>query len=83
MNGEDFLKFQAEQYQFAGQQIKLYSRYLKRDSHTGNLKDDAMKANLFALQARSDAIGHEHSDFHVDGILPAFNIIHGKPTTVD
>ncbi|KAH9953908.1 hypothetical protein BGW80DRAFT_1406286 [Lactifluus volemus] len=31
MNSEAFLKFQAEQYEFAHQQINLYSRYLKRD----------------------------------------------------
>jgi hypothetical protein len=56
MNSEEFLKFQAEQYQFASQQIELYSRYLKKDSRAGHLKYDAEKANSLALQARLDAI---------------------------
>jgi fatty acid synthase subunit alpha, fungi type len=30
MNSEKFLKFQAEQHEFAHQQINLYSRYLMR-----------------------------------------------------
>ena len=70
MNSEEFLKFQAEQYQFAGQQIGLYSRYLK-DSRAGDLKYNAEKANSIALQARLGAISHEHRDFYVDGVLPA------------
>ena len=36
MNSEEFFKFQAEQYEFAGQQIGLHSRYLG-DSHAGDL----------------------------------------------
>lgn len=73
MNSEEFLKFQAEQHQFAGQQIELYSRYLKKDSRAGDLKYDAEKTNSLALQARLDAISREHGDFYVDGILPAFD----------
>ena len=73
MNSEEFLKFQAEQYQFAGQQIELYSRYLKKDSRAGDLKYDAEKTNSLGLQARLDAISREHGDFYVDGILPAFD----------
>ena len=78
MNSEEFLKFQAEQYQFAGQQIELYSRYLKKDSRAGDLKYDAEKANSVALQARLDAISREHGDFYVDGILPAFDALKAR-----
>ena len=35
-NSEEFLKSQAEQYEFTSQQIGLYSRYLG-DSHAGDL----------------------------------------------
>ena len=78
MNSEEFLKFQAEQYQFAGQQIELYSRYLKKDSRAGDLKYDAEQANSLALQARLDAISREHGDFYVDGILPAFDALKAR-----
>lgn len=78
MNSEEFLKFQAEQYQFASQQIELYSRYLKKDSRAGHLKYDAEKANSLALQARLDAISREHGDFYVDGVLPAFDALKAR-----
>ena len=78
MNSEEFLKFQAEQYQFASQQIELYSRYLKKDSRAGHLKYDTEKANSLALQARLDAINREHGDFYVDGILPAFDALKAR-----
>ena len=78
MNSEEFLKFQTEQYQFAGQQIELYSRYLKKDSRAGDLKYDAEKANSLTLQSRLDAIGREHGDFYVDGILPAFDALKAR-----
>ncbi|KAF9648674.1 fatty acid synthase [Thelephora ganbajun] len=78
MNSEEFLKFQAEQYQFAGQQIELYSRYLKKDSRAGDLKYDAEKANSLALQARLDALSREHGDFYVNGILPAFDALKAR-----
>jgi len=78
MNSEEFLKFQTEQYQFASQQIELYSRYLKKDSRAGDLKYDEEKANSFALQARLDAIGREHGDFYVDGILPSFDALKAR-----
>ena len=78
MNSEEFLKFQEEQYQFAGQQIELYSRYLKKDSRAGDLKYDTEKANSLALQARLDAISREHGDFYVDGILPAFDALKAR-----
>ena len=70
MNSEELLKFQAEQCQFAGQQIGLYSRYLK-DSRAGDPQYNTEKANSVALQARLDAISHEHGDFCDDDILPA------------
>ena len=78
MNSEEFLKFQEEQHQFAGQQIELYSRYLKKDSRAGDLKYDTEKANSLALQARLDAISREHGDFYVDGILPAFDALKAR-----
>jgi fatty acid synthase subunit alpha len=78
MNSEEFLKFQTEQYQFAGQQIELYSRYLKKDTRAGDLKYDAERANSLALQARLDAISREHGDFYVDGILPAFDALKAR-----
>jgi len=78
MNSEEFLKFQTEQYQFAGQQIELYSRYLKKDSRAGDLKYDSEKTNSLALQARLDAINREHGDFYVDGILPAFDALKAR-----
>ena len=74
MNSEEFLKFQAEQYQFAGQQIELYSRYL-RDSRAGDLQYDAENASSLALQARLDAIIRKHDNFYVEGTLPAFNAL--------
>jgi fatty acid synthase subunit alpha len=39
MNSEEFLKFQAEQHEFAYQQINLYSRYLKHDPCQGIRKN--------------------------------------------
>ena len=36
MNSEEILKFQAEQHQFAAQQIEPHSRYLKKDSRAGD-----------------------------------------------
>ena len=36
MNGDEFLRSQAGQYELAGEQIGLYSCYLK-DSHAGDL----------------------------------------------
>ena len=71
MNSEESLKFQTEQYQFAAQQIELYSRCLEKDSRAGDLKYEAEKANSVALEARLDAISRENGDFYVDGILPA------------
>src|ERR1700690_638023 len=51
INSEEFLKFQAEQEQFAAQHIKLYMRYLKCDSRSGKLAYDKAKATAMALQA--------------------------------
>jgi fatty acid synthase subunit alpha, fungi type len=73
INSEEFLKFQAEQEQFAAQQIELYMRYLKRDSRAGNIAFDKEKAHSTALQNRLDAIAREHGDLYVDGIMPVFD----------
>jgi len=78
MNSEEFLKFQAEQHQFATQQIELHSHCLKKDSRAGDLKYDAEKANSLNLQARLDAISHEHGDFHVDGTLPVSDALKAR-----
>jgi fatty acid synthase subunit alpha len=73
INSEEFLKFQADQEQFAAQHIELYMRYLKRDSRSGELAYDKEKANSVALQARLDSIAKEHGDTYVDGIQPIFD----------
>ena len=72
MEGDyESLEFQAEQYQFAGQQIELYSRHFEKDPRAGDLKYEAEKANSVALEARLDAISRERGDFYVDDILLA------------
>ena len=53
MNSEEFLKFQAEQHEFAYQQINLYSRYLKRDP---------VKARYFTTKKKLD-----HHRFRLTG----------------
>ncbi|THH15787.1 hypothetical protein EW146_g4747 [Bondarzewia mesenterica] len=73
INSEEFLKFQAEQQQFAEQHVELYMRYLKRDSRAGDIAFDKEKANSAALQARLDSITKEHGDTYIDGIQPAFD----------
>ena len=73
MNSEEFLKFQAEQEQFAAQHIELYMRYLKRDSRAGEVAFDKEKANAVELQARLDSIAKEHGDAYIDGIQPIFD----------
>ena len=78
INSEEFLKFQAEQEQFARQQIELYMRYLKQDSRAGELKYDAEKANVATLQSRLDAIAKEHGDTYIDGIQPVFDVLKAR-----
>ncbi|KAL0065236.1 fatty acid synthase alpha subunit Lsd1 [Marasmius tenuissimus] len=73
INSEEFLKFQAEQEQFAAQHIELYMRYLKRDSRSGEISFDREKANSVALQAKLDSILKEHGDLYIDGIQPVFD----------
>ena len=73
INSEEFLKFQAEQEQFAAQHIELYMRYLKRDSRSGEIAFDKEKANSLALQAKLDSIAREHGDLYIDGIQPVFD----------
>ncbi|KAH9957666.1 hypothetical protein BC827DRAFT_1223648, partial [Russula dissimulans] len=64
-----FLKFQAEQYEFAQQQINLYSRKILYDKE---------RASPAGLQARWDSIGREHGDMYIDGIQPVFNALKGR-----
>lgn len=78
INSEEFVKFQAEQEQFARQQIEVYMRYLKRDSREGEMKYDAEKANTATLQARLDAITKEHGDTYIDGIQPTFDALKAR-----
>ncbi|KAF8271214.1 fatty acid synthase [Lactarius quietus] len=78
MNSEEFLKFQAEQHEFAHQQINLYSRYLKRDPRLGEILYDKEKASSAQLQARLDSIGREHGDTYVDGIQPVFDALKAR-----
>src|SRR6267142_610722 len=78
MNSEEFLKFQAEQYEFAHQQINLYSRYLKRDPRQGEILFDKEKATSTQLQARLDSIGQEHGDTYINGIQPVFDALKAR-----
>lgn len=78
MNSEEFLKFQAEQHEFAHQQINLYSRYLKRDPRLGEILYDKEKTNAAQLQARLDNIAREHGDTYVDGIQPVFDALKAR-----
>jgi fatty acid synthase subunit beta len=73
INSEEFIKFQAEQEQFAAQHIELYMRYLGRDSRAGEIAFDQEKANSAALRAKLDSITKEHGDTYIDGIQPRFD----------
>lgn len=73
MNSEEFLKFKAEQEEFAARHIELYMRYLNRDSRAGGQAYDEEKANSLKLQAKLDDIAREHGDTYVQGIMPVFD----------
>ena len=73
INSEEFLKFQAEQEQFAVHQIELHMRYPKKDLHSGEIAFNKEKAVLEALQAKLDTIVCEHSNGYIDGIQPMFD----------
>ncbi|KAG8905251.1 3-oxoacyl-[acyl-carrier-protein] synthase [Tulasnella sp. 403] len=72
MNSEEFLKFQAKQYEFARQQVELHMRYLDQDTRAGHRLYDDEKMNSLALQKKLDDITKEHGDYYVEGIQPAF-----------
>ncbi|KAK0213643.1 fatty acid synthase alpha subunit-like protein, partial [Armillaria fumosa] len=78
INSEEFLKFQADQEQFAAQHIELYVRYLKRDSRAGEIAFDKEKAHSEELQAKLDSIAKEHGDVYIDGIQSAFDPIKAR-----
>ena len=78
INSEEFLKFQAEQQQFARQQIEVYMRYLNLDSRAGEIKYDSEKTNALTLQSKLDAISREHGDMYIDGIQPAFDVLKAR-----
>jgi fatty acid synthase subunit alpha len=73
INSEGFLKFQAEQEQFAAQHIELYVRYLKKDSRSGEISFDKERAHSEVLQAKLDGIAREHDDLYIDGIQLVFD----------
>jgi len=75
MNSEEFLRFQAEQYEFTHQLINLYSRYLKCDPRQGKILFDKEKTTLAQLQARLDNISREHGDTYINGIQPVFDML--------
>ena len=56
MNSKEFLKFRAEQHEFAHQQINLYSRYLKCDPRQGEILYDKEKASSAQIQTQLDNI---------------------------
>lgn len=72
INSEEFIKFQAEQHEFARQQVELYMRYLDLDPRSGDRQADVEKMSAAALQAKLDSIDKEHGDFYVNGIQPVF-----------
>jgi fatty acid synthase subunit alpha, fungi type len=80
MNSEEFLKFQAEQHEFAYQQINLYSCYLKRDPRQGEILYDKEKASSSQIQARLDSIGLEHGNtyIYIESIQPVFDALKAR-----
>ncbi|KAF8492449.1 hypothetical protein F5888DRAFT_1891852 [Russula emetica] len=74
MNNEGFLKFQAEQHEFAYQQINLYSCYLKRDPRQGEILYDREKASSSQIRARLD----EHGDTNIEGIQPVSDALKAR-----
>lgn len=73
MNSEEFLKFKAEQHEFAAHQVELYMRYLGRDSREGGRLYDQEKDNSLSLQSRLDEISREHGDVYLQGVMPIFD----------
>ncbi|KAH9954799.1 hypothetical protein BC827DRAFT_1379315 [Russula dissimulans] len=82
-NVEEFLKFQAEQYEFTRQQINLHSRYLKRDPRKGKILYDKERASPAGLQARLDSIGREHGDTIGFVKMLSCSTTFGRLSTVD
>ena len=72
INSEEFIQFQAEQYEFARRQVELYMRYLDLDPREGAHAANNEKANAQALQDKLDAISREHGDGYINGIQPVF-----------
>ncbi|KAG8939452.1 3-oxoacyl-[acyl-carrier-protein] synthase [Tulasnella sp. 424] len=72
MNSEEFLKFQAQQHEFARQQVELYMRYLDQDSRAGPRLHAEEKTSSLALQSRLDDISKEHGDTYIQGIQTVF-----------
>ena len=73
INSEEFLEFQADQNNFAAQQIEVYMRYLGRDSRAGEIAFDKERNNTSTLQAKLDSITREHGDAYIEGIQPRFD----------
>jgi hypothetical protein len=72
INSEEFIQFQAEQYEFARRQVELYMRYLDLDPREGARAANNEKANAQVLQDKLDAISREHGDAYINGIQPVF-----------
>lgn len=78
ISSEEFIKFQAEQEQLAAQHIELYMRYLKKDSRAGDIRADAEKANVAALQDKLDSIQREHGNAYIDSIQQRFDALKAR-----
>jgi 3-oxoacyl-ACP reductase-like protein len=78
MNSEEFLKFQAEQHEFAYPQINLHSRYWKRDPRQGEILYDKKKASSAQVQAWLDSIASEHGGTYIDGIQSVFDALKAR-----
>ena len=78
INSEEFIKFQAEQHEFARRQVELYMRSLNLDPHEGARAANNEKANAQGLQDMLDAIGREHGDAYINGIQPVFEPLEAR-----
>ncbi|TDL13244.1 hypothetical protein BD410DRAFT_847158 [Rickenella mellea] len=73
INSEEFIKFQAQQERLAEQHVELYMRYLKRNSHAGELAFDKEKPTQRLRTPQGSALR----------LVMELDIIFGCLTTVD
>jgi hypothetical protein len=76
INSKEFLKFQADQEQFATQCAELYMHYLGCDLCAGEIGFDKEIATNTTLQAKLDSILRGHGDPYIDVVQP--RLIHSK-----